>query len=388
MPKNIIHLIATNFYGGPEKQIIEHLSRLRNDFSGTLISFIDKGRPNESLQWAKRKGVKCFGIPMKGPLDLKAWKMLLEFIRQGQFDLLCAHGYRSTVMGWLVGRRVKIPVLSFSRGYTTENIKVALYEWLERKVLGKVAGIIFVSQGQKRRLESYGVWNKHNWVVHNAVLTEEIEEGPRRSKLKDKICRDFEIPNKANLVVSAGRLSPEKGHRFFIEAISKLKSNNSYFLFCGEGPCRKDLEKMSYNYGIYDHCRFLGFMKQIQDIFQVMDLMVLPSLTEGLPNVVLEAFSLAKPVVATAVGGVPEVIDDGVNGVLVPPAQPTRLSMAIDKCLSDPDLRLKLGKAGYEKVKSQFTFESQRIKLEAIYQQVLKEGYEGNEEIKKSSCSQ
>jgi glycosyltransferase involved in cell wall biosynthesis len=374
IPKTIIHLIATNFYGGPEKQIVEHLKRLgKVYYQGMLVSFLEGGAANETLEQAKIVGLKHHGIPMSSRFDIRALWKLMRLLRQEKVDLLCAHGYKSIVMGWWAGRRVGIPVIAFSRGYTAENKKVAFYEWLERRALSRLDAIIFVSEGQRKRLESFGIRGRKSWVVHNAISV----NSTRTTDKRKEIFEEFGIPSNATMVVSAGRLSPEKGHRFLVEAIGMLKGsiNNTHFVFCGDGPCQKELGKQSKELGISEICHFVGFRRDLEEIFQAMDLMVLPSLTEGLPNVVLEAFACAKPVVATAVGGVPEIVEDGINGILVPKERPDLLANAIKDCLAIPDKRRAMGEAGYQKVKSEFTFESQTQKLEAIYDEMLKTNY-------------
>ncbi len=365
-----MHLIATNFYGGPEKQIIEHLKRLnRNHFQGMLVSFLEGGNPNETLMQAEKTGIKNLGIPMAWRFDAKALWKLIQILKQEKVNLLCVHGYKSAVMGWWAGKRLAIPVIAFSRGYTAENKKVAFYEWLERRVIKRVDGIIFVSEGQKKRLEVFGIVGKRNWVVHNAISV----NSNRPMEVGKEIFKQFGILGEVKVVVSAGRLSPEKGHRFLVEAIGILKPEvtNTHFVFCGDGPCQKDLIKQSEELGISDICHFVGFRRDLNEIFQAMDLMVLPSLTEGLPNVILEAFACKKPVVATQVGGVPEVVENGVNGLLAPSSRPDLLAEAILRLLRESDLRQKMGEAGYQKVKSEFTFESQTQKLEKIYYEVL-----------------
>ncbi|MFQ5799725.1 MAG: glycosyltransferase family 4 protein [Bacteroidota bacterium] len=371
--RKILHLIATNFYGGPEKQIVEHLARLNGSrYQGVFASFLEANRPNETLQQADERGLANFAIPMIGPIDVRAqWKLNRLLLRE-KVDLLCTHGYKSTIMGWWAGRKAKIPVLAFSRGYTTEDVKVAFYEWLERRVFGKVAGIVFVSEGQRRRLESFNVRVGRSWVVYNGISVEETPDEPTLD-VSATVRKKLGIPQGIKIVVSAGRLSPEKGHRFLLEAISKMdkKTNNACFVFCGDGVCQKDLESQAKRLGIWEQCRFLGFRRDLHEIFQVMDLLVLPSLTEGLPNVLLEAFACAKPVVATAIGGVPEVVEHSVNGILVAPKRPDLLADAIGKCLSSPETAKQMGRAGYHKVKSEFTFEWQTSKLQAIYDEVL-----------------
>lgn len=369
----IVHLRASNFVGGPEKQIIEHLKRLnKNEFWGGIASFKENKGTSEILEKAQKEGLPCLEIPMTGPLDFRAQRTLTQIVRDQKADLLCVHGYKACLMGLWAGKSAKIPVLAFSRGDTNENRKVAFYEWLERKTLPAMAGIITVSAEQKRRLESLGIRNKKAWVVHNAV-----EVGLNRNEFsaqrEEKIFQGLTIPRGSKLVVSAGRLSPEKGHRYLIEAIAKLgeKKKDIFFVFCGDGVCLEDLENQARESGVFEQCRFPGFRRDLPDIFSVMDLLVLPSLTEGLPNVVLEAFASGKPVVATAVGGVPEVVEDGVNGFLVPPANPELLAKAIRTSLSSEGLGQSLGEAGYQKVKTGFTFESQTRKLERIYQELL-----------------
>ncbi len=373
----IIHLTATNFYGGPEKQIIEHFSRLdKGSYLGILLSFLDGKNRNEILERARMIGIGGYGIPMSGPLDFRALWELERLLRLEKADLLCAHGYKSTVMGWWAGRKIGIPVIAFSRGYTSESPRVVFYEWLERRILGRLTGVIHVSEGQRRRLESLGVRCRRSWTVHNAVSVQPLpaEEG---TDLRKRVCEKLGVPDNAVLVVSAGRLSQEKGHRYLVDAIHKIgpSADGAYFVFCGEGVCGKELEKQAQRLKIADRCRFVGFRRDLDEIFRAMDLMVLPSLTEGLPNVALEAFACAKPVVATAVGGVPEVVEDGENGLLVPARRSDLLAEAMAKLLASHEVRRRMGEEGRRTVETNFTFDRQTRKLEEVYQELL--GFKG-----------
>jgi glycosyltransferase involved in cell wall biosynthesis len=371
--KTIMHLIATNFYGGPEKQIVEHLSRFDTScYRGILTSFLEGNNQNETLERAAALGLQNHGIPMSAPLDIRALWKLCKLLKNENVALLCTHGYKSTVMGWWVEKHLRIPVLAFSRGYTSENKKVAFYEWLERRVLGNLTGIIFVSESQKQRLKSFGISGRQSWVVRNAVKVGETQH-KANLKVRRAVFDRLGIGDSSVMVVSAGRLSPEKGHRYLVDAIAKMgkSTNGSCFVFCGDGPCKKDLEKQARELGVWEKCRFPGFRHDINEIFQAMDLMVLPSLTEGLPNVVLEAFAWAKPVVASNVGGVPEVVEDGVNGLLILPGKPSLLANAIWRCLSAPELMHAMGIAGYHTVRVRFGFDAQAEKLERIYSELL-----------------
>ena len=364
--KTIMHLIATNFYGGPEKQILEHLKRLdQKRYVGKVASFLEGDMTNELITRAKKENLITHEIPMSGAVDVRALWHLIKLLQNEKVELLCAHGYKSAVLGWLAGRKQGVPVLVFSRGYTAENRKVAFYEWLERQVLGKVEGIVAVSNGQMSKLHSYGIQGQNEWVVHNAVETEEEISLKQDLTLREEVCSRFGMSLDDKIIVTAGRLSPEKGHRYLIESITGLKERNEnlIFIFCGEGPCESELRKQADRIGVIDKCRFVGFRHDIKDLFQVMDLFVLPSLTEGLPNVILEAFSYGKPVISTSVGGVPEVVSHMKNGILIDAGDVTQLTNAIDICLDSPEFMCQLGKAGFNTVKNEFAFEQQAQKL-------------------------
>ena len=371
-PRRIMHLIASNAFGGPEKQIVEHLVRLdRERYQGLVASFNEKNRPSEILDHACRRGLPAWGIDMAGPWDGRALVRLGRLVDEARVDILCVHGYKSAVFGLIAARRRRLPVLAFSRGYTGENLKVIFYEWLERQALKRADGIVSVSHGQKERLTALGVRGRRSWVVHNAVgaangrtCRDPVRHG--------RVCESLGVPRDARLIVAAGRLSPEKGHRFLIDAIGRVSKvmEGVTCVLCGDGPCRTRLERQAHEMDVEHVCRFAGFRRDLDAIFTAMDLLVLPSLTEGFPNVVLEAFACAQPVVATRVGGVPEVVEDGISGFLVSPARADLLADKIRECLNDPVRMRAMGEAGRRRVEQDFTFERQAQELESIYAEV------------------
>jgi len=370
--RRIMHFAATNFYGGPEKQIVNHCALMNSSkWEMVVCSFLEGKPQNELLDQAARVNLKTATLCTRSAYNpLVVWE-LLALLKREKPDLIVVHGYRPLILCLILRPFFKVPIIVFSRGFTAESLKIRLYEKLYRVAMCFSDLIIAVSDGHKRVLMSYGVEDKKIKVVHNAISVDSFQNSASGSVRKE-ICKQLNIPFGAAAVVSAGRLSPEKGHRFLVEAIGMLRgsSNNTHFVFCGDGPCQKDLERRAKELGISEICHFVGFRRDLKEIFQAMDLMVLPSLTEGLPNVVLEAFACRKPVVATRVGGVPEIVEDGVNGILVPQERPDLLAEAIKSCLDSPDKARRMGEAGYIKAKSEFTFESQTQKLEAIYNQL------------------
>jgi glycosyltransferase involved in cell wall biosynthesis len=371
---NLIHIIATNFYGGPEKQIIEHLKRLpAKDYNVSVLSFKESRPDNEFLDKARQENIPVIEVPMSGPFDVSALRKLIRELRQANIHIACLHGYKAAVMGAIACKLLRISAVVFSRGYTAENVKVSFYEKLERLSLKYVKGVVAVSNGQLRKLKNYGVRFNKYWVVHNAVNTEIQCSKDVVDNAKIDLCSSLGIDNGAKLLVSAGRLSPEKGHRYLIEAFAKISNDRSdvYLLICGEGPCLENLKHQAIELSVNNRVLFLGFRKDMQNVYSAMDLFVLPSLTEGLPNVVLESFAFGKTVVATAVGGVPELVKHKKNGYLVEPGNVNQMTQAITECLRDDVFLERMGVAAYKTVKEEFDFESQSEKLIRVYNEVL-----------------
>jgi glycosyltransferase involved in cell wall biosynthesis len=370
MKPKVAHLIATNFFGGPEKQITEHLKILNKGgrYQGVLISYIEKNQKNEILEQAKQLGIENYCIPMSNPVDILALLKLMKILRESDIQLICAHHYKAVVMGWIAGRLLGLPVLDYSRGFTGESLKIKFYEFLERKIVKRMDGIIAVSHGQKLKLQSYGIKKRPFWVVHNGVEVKAFDK-KKSADFKKKLLKDLKIAENALLVLAVGRLSQEKGHRTLFEVISRLSPEFShlYFLICGDGILKEKLIALAEELTISDRIRFLGFRRDMDLIYQIADFLVLPSLTEGLPNVVLEAFAYAKPVIASNVGGIPEIVEDKINGLLVRPEDHSELLTALEYLAYDRRLRVKFGQRGFQKVKEQFTFEAQTKNLISIY---------------------
>jgi glycosyltransferase involved in cell wall biosynthesis len=148
----------------------------------------------------------------------------------------------------------------------------------------------------------------------------------------------------------------------------------SKLLIVGDGPLRKELEDLSKERGIRDNVIFAGFRSDIKEILSAVDLLVVPSLLEGFPMVTLEAMAMAKPIVATRIDGITEQISDGVDGILVPPKDPSALTEAVIKVLNDQELARSMGMSARKKVEREFSIEKMVAETEEVYMSVLKAG--------------
>jgi glycosyltransferase involved in cell wall biosynthesis len=364
----IMHIRASNFFGGPERQIIGHLTASSNA-ANRVLTFVERGAPNAFRERCIAEGIKVNTIFTQNPFALSVIKAIRNVFKETRPDIICSHGYKPTILTLLARVGLGIPLIIFSRGRTGENVKIRLFEFLERMAMRFAVMIVPVSDGQGDELMRAGLARKRMRVVRNAINVGRMETAVAKADIKRQ---EMGFAPDDILIATSGRLSPEKAQKDLITAFSIISSRHpkARLLIVGDGPLKNELEQWSREKGL-SQVHFLGFRGDMDEIMAAIDLFVLPSLTEGLPNVILEAFACAKPVVATNVGGVPEVVTHGENGLLVKPGHPALLAIAMEKCLKSPETAKIMGEKGFRKVLSEFTFASQAKRLEQIYFEVI-----------------
>ncbi len=369
MKRLILHLRASNFFGGPERQILGHISTSRNA-RHMVLTFIENGSSNQLINRCKQEGVPVKTISTQNPFAPSSIFKLRRSLQTIRPDILCSHGYKPAILSVFARAGLKIPLVMFSRGHTGENTKVRFFENLELLALRYAEVVVSVSKGHAEHLLKVGIAKEQIRIVQNAIDASRMNGHIKRAKTK-RAKLGFSPENL--LIATAGRLSPEKAQKDLIIAYSKIqpKFPRAHLLLLGDGSLRRPLQELVHAKDI-PNVHFLGFRYDIEEIIATIDLFVLPSLTEGLPNVILEAFACKKPVVATGVGGVPELVDHGINGLLVPSRRPDMLADSIAKCISSTEMMHQMGEAGYRKIKSGFTFEAQASMLEELYHEVLR----------------
>lgn len=369
----ILHLIATNFFGGPERQIVRHCEKTRNlGYETAIGTFADGSQQNELIQRARERGVEVRPISVRSAYDPAVFSKLRTLMRDYAPTLICTHGYRSAILGLLVARVSAIPVVAWSRGWTKENLKIRAYESLDKLLIRFADRIVAVSLEQKRRLMKRGIPGRKIQTIHNALDPGQFQkevEGPRLDAFEE-----FGIPAGYKVIGTAGRLSPEKGHRYLVESMAIIleKWKDVFLLILGDGVLRTKLVRQARRLGLKGHIAFPGFCDHLYPVLTQMDIFMLPSTTEGLSNIILEAFAASKPVVATAVGGNPELVRHMETGILVPPGSPGRIADAIDFLMSNPCKARALARAGRELLDDDFSLEKQTQKICNMYHQLGK----------------
>lgn len=368
---HVVHLTASTFFGGPERQMLglgEHLPR---PFTSTYVSYPEGGRCGEFLDKVQEAGFPAIQLSADTPQVPAALHELTHLLRSTRAGVLVCHTFKPNVLGRVAARRAGIPCVVVSRGWTWENLKVRVYETLDRVNLRFVDHVVAVSNGQGERVRKAGVPGTRMSVIRNAARLGAFAtpDPAYLGRLRGLFPTDAAV---SQIVLAAGRLSPEKGFGVLVESASAVLKQHprTAFVLFGEGAERAKLEARVRELGIAGRFVMPGFTAELDKFLPWADVAVLPSFTEGLPNVALEASAAGVPVVATAVGGTPEVVADGVTGLLVPSGRPERITEALNRLLSDESLRSRMGNAGRERMRSEFTFAGQAAKYAELFERL------------------
>ncbi len=302
---------------------------------------------------------------------------LYRILSKGSFDVVHSHGYFADIITALACKFLKIPHISTCHGFIANDKNLKIYNILDRFMLRSCGRIIAVSSGIMSELVRNGINASRVTVIQNAVDCSDKDKQIDENRIEK---RNFlSIDKNKFLIGYVGRLSEEKGVNYLIEAASMLKQLNETFnlVILGDGPKKSELCSQANSKGLDNEIIFTGFQKDIDRWLPALDVFVLPSLTEGTPMALLEAMSMGIPVIASAVGGVPGIIKNGVNGFLLDPGDYKGLSETITLLINDPPLRKKLAAEGVHTIKEMFDVNKWCRKIESEYNSLLRKEKRG-----------
>ena len=298
---------------------------------------------------------------------IKAYRV----VRKGGFDLIHTHGYRCDFIGIVLAKLTGLPIVSTCHGFISNDANLRFYNKLDLFMLKHANRVMAVSEGIKQDLILSGVRESRISLVQNAV--ERNENGTFFAVRRRDKRQQLNIDGNEFVVGYVGRLSEEKGIKYLLQAhLSLAKAGLPVkMVLIGDGPQKGELEKLVDGSGIKNSVRFAGFQPQIETWFPAMDVFVLPSLTEGTPMALLEAMNEGIPVIASAVGGVPQVLDPGRNGLLVPPGNSEQIAEAIRDLFADETLRQRLSDNGRRTIAERYNIADWVNKVETEYLQAV-----------------
>jgi glycosyltransferase involved in cell wall biosynthesis len=307
----------------------------RAGHTAVVAVLADRRHPDLRLRdRAAADGLDTDVVEVAGRVDPFAVGRLAWLLRRRRIDVLHAHDYKTTIMGLPAAALARVPLVANLHGDTAESRAVRLYEWLNYRALRFCHRVVAVSPQLRAHAAGF--------VAPGRLL--QIDNGVDVAGLRAKVTpgRDLRaelgVPGRAPLVGLVGRLAPEKAHAVMIEALGRLDATGPapHLVIAGDGPLRAATEAAAREHGVGDRVHLLGARGDLPDVYGALTLLVQPSLTEGLPLVILEAAALGVPIVASRVGAIPEVLEEGAGGVLVPPGDARALAEAVGGLLRDP----------------------------------------------------
>ena len=366
----ILHLTGSPFFGGPERLMLGLSQSLPATCRSTFALFGDRGASRDFGRELQNHGLLATTLVHDTPHLAAMVSELTLRLREWGTDVVCCHGYKADVVGLMAARRAQIPVIAMSHGWTAATWKVRAYEALDRACLRRMDRVVCVSQGQSVKVCRAGVRSDRVAVIRNAVRLERFDH----PEPEDRHVLERMFPRAPGRIVgSAGRLSPEKGFGVLVEAAAIVcrTDPDAGFIHFGDGPLRETIRRHIRELGLERQFIMAGLRNDLDRLLPHWDLSVLPSFTEGLPSVVLESYAAGVPVVATAVGGTPEAVADGVDGYLVPPGDPVALAQRISELLSRHDTRRQMGELGRQRIRAHFTFDTQAEQFHSLCEELV-----------------
>jgi glycosyltransferase involved in cell wall biosynthesis len=365
----VMMLIDTYRVGGPAKGLLDFCDATRGDLDPLIVVFQRGGQQaTEFREACASRGVQVEVLWEQYRFDPSLLAQAQRVAGLFRPELVQTHGYKADIVGLHLRWRLGVPWIAFSHGWTDEGLAIRLYRILNQVIIRRADRIVAVSEARKAALEIEGCPSSRLVTIHNAV------EMPHKDFVDTgEIFRQLGLHENRLVVAVVGRLSPEKGQRYFVEAMAEVVRTVPAVLglVIGDGQEEQRLRAKVQELSLDDTIHFIGYRRDMHRIYSAIELLVLPSLSEGLPNVVLEAMSHGRPVIGTRVGGVPEAVEEGVCGLLVPPGDVAALTQAIVRLLLDPETRQRMGKAARMRAKHSFSVSARAERILALYDEIL-----------------
>ncbi|MBT4917755.1 glycosyltransferase family 4 protein [Candidatus Peregrinibacteria bacterium] len=373
--KKILIYTDTPQVGGAELQMFLLAKFLDKEKFTPILACSNYRALDKWCENFEKEGLKVIRLEVKSKHDPKHAKYLKEIIKEEEIDIMHAHVWNpaSCRFAFLAAKKMKVPVV------TTEHDPFKL-SWMKdlfkKHTLKGITKIITVSEENKKLLK--GLYAKHSKkveVIHNGIDTTWWQSQLLRFTEDDltRIKTDvFKGKKDTLIIISVAELHERKGHKYLIKAMSEVveKYPNTKLVIVGDGPHRESLETLIKKLKMEKHVILLGRRSDVPQLLKSANIFALPSRREAFGLVNLEAMLTPLPVVATRVGGIPEIVEDGKTGILVEPENSEVFEEALKKLISKPDLRKKYAEAGLTRAKNTFSAEKMAKEYEKIYSKI------------------
>ncbi len=377
MRHNLLYVIDNLEFGGGERGFSQLINRLSAERYKSRVACLPTGVFVEKIEGS---GALIKPVDVRNRSNFKIILQLIGLMKEQKIDIVHSQGARADFFARVASKLAKAPfnistVQMPIGGFDVNLIKKFVYIVLDRFSACVVDRFVVTSDTLKKTMiENHGIKPHRIVRIYNGVEVDEYcmtyeKMASRRSRFR----KESGIGDKAPIVGVIGRLVWQKGFKYFVDAIPEVlnKFKQARFLIVGEGVLKDELEEKCKRLKLADKIIFSGFRSDIKDIFASIDIFVMPSLLEGLPMVLLEAMAMAKPIVATDIDGIKEILVDGEAGLLVPPKESNELSEAIIDLLIHRDQAYQMGLAARKIVEERFEIDIMVQKVEEVYDDLL-----------------
>ncbi|MBO0858279.1 MAG: glycosyltransferase [Chloracidobacterium sp.] len=371
----ILHLITSFEVGGTERQAVELLKRIdRRRFDLSLAALRLEGPLYQEVEAIFPRAPQFPLTSFYNANAAKQWMRLRAWMISERVEILHAHDFYAGLFGAAAAIGAGVRVIACQRHIRLSDRRA--HEWGARLTRRLAHRVLVNSEAIRDCILAGGhIAPEKIIVIHNGLsaAAERVAlDNDVRAKQRAALLREFNLEDGAKLIGFVARLQPVKGHRFFIEAACRVVAvePKAHFLLVGDGALRPEIEQQAARLGVSDHVHLLGARDDAVSIAAGFDVAASASLSEGLPNAVMEAMAAGAPVVATAVGGTAELVIDGVTGFLVPPANAGQLSRRILDTLQNPGRSAQMAAQGRLRALSRFGIRRMVESVEHLYDEI------------------
>jgi glycosyltransferase involved in cell wall biosynthesis len=367
----VLHLRSGGGLYGAEMVILalaRGLSEAGHD--AAVMNLRPPGRGSAALVEAARNlGLESQEIACGSKLDFAAVRALNRYLRGRRVDLIHSHDYKSDFYAFLCGRANEVPFVATCHNWASDQLRMRLYKAVNKLLMRRFSKVAAVSEPLRKELLLSGIDDAKLVMIPNGVPVPGCIPPDRSAKIRESLG----IGADEGVVISVGRLSPEKGHLNLIAAAPAVAAARprSRFLIVGDGPLRLELEEATQARRLGASVMFLGERRDVGELLAASDVFVLPSFKEGLPLALLEAMARRKPVIAAPVGEIPTVVTHGVSGLLIDPADAPALARAIIRLLGSPAEAAALAGEGLKRVRDDYSDGTMIRRYVDLYLEVL-----------------
>jgi glycosyltransferase involved in cell wall biosynthesis len=378
----VAHVITRLCKGGAQENTF-HTVRLadRSRFEVDLISGPTGGSEGSIEEKVREAGIEVIREPdlvraISPRQDWRAYRNLTALFRERRYDIVHTHTSKAGFVGRLAAARTQVPIVAHTpHGHVFHsyfsNPVTRVFVWCERYAARKTDRLIALTERGIEDHLSQGVGTPGQWDhVFSGIDLAPFDAAIRR---RAAIRQELGYSPGDFVVGGVGRLEPVKGFTYLVKAARNILESlpHAHILLAGDGALADALRGEASGFG--ERFRFLGLREDVPELMTALDVFVLPSVNEGMGRVLLESGAAGVPAVATAVGGVPDIVQDEVTGVLVPPRDPKAIARAVVSFSRDPGRRARMGEAARAMVVPAYGLEKMVERIEALYEALIEE---------------